>query len=122
MAQWKRIQLGTMRLWVRSLASLSGLRMQRCHELWCRSQMLLRSGVAVALVWAGSNSSDWTPMDWGPPHAMGAALKRQKDQKKRKKKKKKINTQKSSHFYKLTMKDESEKLGKQSHLPSHQKQ
>ena len=32
-AQWKRIQLGTMRLQVRSLASLSGLRIQHCHEL-----------------------------------------------------------------------------------------
>ena len=32
-AQWKQIQLGTMRLWVQSLASLSGLRIQRCHEL-----------------------------------------------------------------------------------------
>ena len=32
-AQWKRIQLGTMRSWVRSLASLSGLRIWRCCEL-----------------------------------------------------------------------------------------
>ena len=38
-AQQKRIQLGTMRLWVRSLALLSGLRIQHCCELWCRSQM-----------------------------------------------------------------------------------
>ena len=34
---------------VRSLALLSGLRIWRCHELWCRSQMRLRSAVAVAL-------------------------------------------------------------------------
>ena len=33
MAQQKRIQLGTMRVWVRSLASLSGLRIWCCHEL-----------------------------------------------------------------------------------------
>ena len=33
----------------------------------------------------------------------------------------KINTQKSLHFYMLTMKDQKEKLGKQSHLPLHQK-
>ena len=33
MAQGKRIQLGTMRLWVSSLASLSGLRIQHCREL-----------------------------------------------------------------------------------------
>ena len=50
MVQWKRIQLGTVRLQVRSLASLSGLRVRSCLELWCRSQMLLRSGVAMALV------------------------------------------------------------------------
>jgi len=38
MSQQKRIQLGTIRLQVQSLASLSGLRIQRCHEMWCRSQ------------------------------------------------------------------------------------
>ena len=36
MPQQKRIQLGTMRFWVQSLASLSGLRTWRCFELWCR--------------------------------------------------------------------------------------
>ena len=46
-AQRKRIQLGTMRLWVRFLASLRGLRIQHCLELWCKSQMWLRSGVAM---------------------------------------------------------------------------
>ena len=49
MAQQKRIQLGTMRLQVRSLALLSGLRIQRCRELWYRLQTQLGSGVAVAL-------------------------------------------------------------------------
>ena len=49
MAQRKRIRLGTMRLRVRSLASLSGLKVQRCQELWCRLKMRLGSGVAVAL-------------------------------------------------------------------------
>ena len=49
---------------VRSLALLSGLRIQRCCELWCRSQMQLGSGVAVAMVLAGSCSSDLTP-SWG---------------------------------------------------------
>ena len=49
LAQWKRIQLGTMRLLVQSLASLSGLRIQRCYELWCRSKARLRSQVAVGL-------------------------------------------------------------------------
>ena len=60
MAQWKQIQLGTMRLKVRSLASLSGLKIQRCLELWYRMKMQLRSGVAV--VQAGGCSSDTTPI------------------------------------------------------------
>ena len=50
-----------MRLQVRSLASLSGLRSRRCRELWCRSQTRLRSDVAVAVAEAGSCSSSWTP-------------------------------------------------------------
>ena len=45
--QWKRIRLGTVRLWVQSPASLSRLRI--C-ELWCRTQTRLGSGVAVAVV------------------------------------------------------------------------
>ena len=50
-----------MRLWVPSLASSSGLRIQRCQELWCRSKTRLGSGVAVAVLEAGSCISDWTP-------------------------------------------------------------
>ena len=42
-AQRKGIQLGTMRLQVHSLVSINGLRIQRYCELWCRSQMRLRS-------------------------------------------------------------------------------
>ena len=42
---------------VRSVALLSGLRIQHCHELWCRSQTQLGSCVAVALVEAGLGSS-----------------------------------------------------------------
>ena len=49
------------RTWVRSLASLSGLRIQCCRELWCRSQTRLQSCVAVVVVQAGSCSSDWAP-------------------------------------------------------------
>ena len=59
MAQWKPIRLGTMRLWVQFLASLSGLRIWHWRELRCRLQMQLGSGVAVAV--AGSYSSNWTP-------------------------------------------------------------
>ena len=57
MAQWKRIQLGITRVWVRSPALLSGLRIRRCRELWCRSQTWLGAGVAVAVAVAGSCSS-----------------------------------------------------------------
>uniref|UniRef100_A0A8D0WIG3 Diacylglycerol kinase n=1 Tax=Sus scrofa TaxID=9823 RepID=A0A8D0WIG3_PIG len=37
-----------MKTWVRSLASLSGLRIQHCHELWCRSKM--HKAVCIDLV------------------------------------------------------------------------
>ena len=49
-AQHKRIQLVSMRMWIQSLASLSGSGIWHCHELWCRLQMRLRSFVAVAVV------------------------------------------------------------------------
>ena len=49
-AQRKCIRLVSMRIWVPSLASISGLRIQRCHELWHRLQTWLRSHVAVAVV------------------------------------------------------------------------
>ena len=49
-AQRKRIWLASMRTQVRSLASLSGLRIWRCRELWCGSQTWLGSCVAVAVV------------------------------------------------------------------------
>ena len=42
-------------------ASLSGLRVWRCCELWCRSQTRHRSGIAVAVVQASNYSSDQTP-------------------------------------------------------------
>ena len=60
MAQWKRTQLGSMRTRVRSLALLSGLRMWHCHELWCGSQTLVRSDIAMPVVSAGGYSSDMT--------------------------------------------------------------
>ena len=49
-AQWQQIQLGSMRIQVPSRALLSGLGIQHHLELWCRSQMQLRSHVAVAAV------------------------------------------------------------------------
>ena len=50
-----------MRTQVRSLASLSRLRIQHCHGLWCRSQTWLRSGIVVAVAVASSYGSNLTP-------------------------------------------------------------
>ena len=44
-----RIRLASIRIWVQSLISLRGLWIRRCSELWCRLQMWLRSGLAVAV-------------------------------------------------------------------------
>ena len=49
-----------MRMRIPSLALLSGLRIQSCHELWCGSQMRLGSRVAMAVAVASSYSSDLT--------------------------------------------------------------
>ena len=73
--QWKQIRLGTMRLRVRSLALLHGLRIQCCRELWGRLQMRLGSHVAVAVVWAGGYSSDSTPSLETSIYAAGVVLK-----------------------------------------------
>ena len=43
-------RLESMRMQVRSLPLLSGLRIWCCHELWCRSQTQLASHVAVVVV------------------------------------------------------------------------
>ena len=82
MAQRKQSQLGTVRLQVPSLDSLSGLRIQRCRALWCRSQTWLGYGIAVALVQAGSNSSDWTP-SLGTFMCLRCGPKRTKEKKKK---------------------------------------
>ena len=47
------------------MASLSGLRLWHCRELWCRL-------AAAALI---------QPLAWEPPYAAGEALKRQKQNK-----------------------------------------
>ena len=76
MAGQKQIWLVSMSTQVQSLTSLSGLRIWHCHELWCRSQMWLGSGIAVdvgrpaataltALIW---------PLAWEPAYISGVAL------------------------------------------------
>ena len=59
-AQWKRTRLVSMRMWVQSLASFTGSRIQHCCEVWCRLQMQLRSCVAVVVAKANSCSSNLT--------------------------------------------------------------
>ena len=50
-----------MRMQFPSLASLSGLSLWHCCQLWYRSHTLLGSGIAVAVAEASSYSSDSTP-------------------------------------------------------------
>ena len=64
-AQGKQIRLGTMKLQVWSVASLSGLRNRHCRELWCGLQTWLGSGVAVAVLLD-------RPPAWELPYAAGA--------------------------------------------------
>ena len=59
---------------VRSLASLSGLRIQHCRELWCRSQT--RLGSSLPWLWCRLAAvAPIGPLAWEPPYAAGVALK-----------------------------------------------
>ena len=77
-----------MRTRVLSLALLSGLRIQRCSELWCRWQTwLLGSGVVVAVVQAGSYSSHSTPsLGTSICHRCGRLKKKKEEEKEEKRK------------------------------------
>ena len=44
-----QISLVSMRMWVQSLAEISGLRMWHCYELWCRSKTQPGFGIAVTV-------------------------------------------------------------------------
>ena len=77
MAQWLT-NLRSMR--VRSLALLSGLRIQSYRDPWCRSHMRFRSCIAVAVMQASSFSSDSTP-------CLGTSIYHRCGSKKKKKKK-----------------------------------
>ena len=59
-AQWKQIRLGSMRMQVRCLASLNGLRIQHCRELWHRP----------------SATAPIQSLVWEPPYAAGMGKKR----------------------------------------------
>ena len=69
-----------MRMQVWSLASLSGLRIWHCHELWCRSQlqldlMLLQLWQKLAAVTLIGHLS------WESPYATGGPKKKAKKKK-----------------------------------------
>ena len=70
MAQWLMNPNGIHEDVGPSVALLSGLRIQRCRELWCRSQTRLGSHIAVAVAFGA--------LAWEPPHPAGVALKRKK--------------------------------------------
>ena len=70
MAQWKLTWLGSMRMWVWSLAWLSGLTIQCFGELWQRP-------AAAALT---------LPLAWELPYTRGAPLGRKRKKRKEKKK------------------------------------
>ena len=73
MAQWKQIRLGTMRLWVRSLASPSGLR----FGIAMNYGVDCRCGQDLALLWLWHKPPAITPirpLAWELPYAAGVAL------------------------------------------------
>ena len=72
-----------MRLQVRSLASLSALKIWHCRELWCKSQTRLGSGIAMALAQASNCSSDSIP-SLGTSICLGCSPRKDKKRQKRK--------------------------------------
>ena len=86
--QQKQIWLAFMRMQVRSLASISGLRIWCC----CGCGVGHRHGLDLALLWLWYRPAATAlnqPVAWEPPYAVRVALK--KDQKKKKKKNEWIN-------------------------------
>ena len=78
MEQQKQIRLGTMKFRIRSLASLSGLRIRHYHGCGVDH----RCGSDLALLWLWRRPA--TTALIRPPYAASAALKRQKKKKKKK--------------------------------------
>ena len=79
-----------MKLQVRSLVSLNGLRIWHCHELWCRLQTQL--GSLLLWLWCKpAAAAPIRPLAWEPPYAVGAALEKTKDKNKQTDKTKKIS-------------------------------
>ena len=72
-----------MRIWVWSLASLRGLRIRHCHELWCRLQMWLHFNPVLLWLWcrpaAAAPAPIWS-LAWELPYAVGVSLKSKTNQ------------------------------------------
>ena len=67
-----------MRMWVQSLALLSGAGIHCCHELWCKLQVQLRS----VLLWHRPAAAvPIPPLAWELPYAAGLAVKKKKKKK-----------------------------------------
>ena len=69
-----------------SLASLRELRIHCCHELWCKFQTQLVSGIALAVAYRLAASAMILPLAWEPPYPAGVALKLQTNKQKQTKK------------------------------------
>ena len=79
----KRIWLVSMRMRVRSLFSISGLRIQHCRELWCRLKTWLRSLLWLWLWCRLAATPPTRPLAWELPYTSGAALKSKKQKQKK---------------------------------------
>ena len=91
--QKKQTWLGSTRTQVQSLASLSGLRIRHCRELWCRSQT--RLGSSIAVMWCRpATTAPVGTLAWEPPYNPENPTKHKKNQKKKKKKEKKNQNKK----------------------------
>ena len=81
--QWVKNPTVSVRMWVQSLALLSGLRIWCCHKLWCRSQM--QRSLDLALLWLWQKSAAAAPIQslvWELPCAAGTAIEREGEKKK----------------------------------------
>ena len=77
--------LGTMRLWVQCLTTLSGLRIRCCHS--CGVGCGRSLDPALLWPWRGLVAATLIgPLAWEPPYAGGAALEKAKRQRERERK------------------------------------
>ena len=75
-AQRKQTRLASMRMCVPSLASLSGLRIRHCCELWYIACILYLDPTFLWLLCRSAAAALILPLAWELPYAMGVALKR----------------------------------------------